>query len=197
MPRPPNLIVRSRLLVAARDLVHQRGFNGCGVQDITARAGIPKGSFYSYFDSKEALAIAVLDEYWRSIEDRYGPILSNASIEPLVRVENFFQGLVQDHRERGFSGGCLIGNLALELSDTSEPTRMKIRALFLTWEQMIAACLREAQMRGELDERRNTDELACILIEGYEGAVMRGKVEQDWRACDRFLDRVLPQLVIG
>ena len=47
---------RDRILDAAVQTLHERGFNGCGVQDITDAAGVPKGSFYSHFDSKEALA---------------------------------------------------------------------------------------------------------------------------------------------
>lgn len=197
MPRPANLVVRSRLLSTARDMVHQRGFNGCGVQDITEQAGVPKGSFYNYFESKEALAVKILDDYWRAIEEKHGAIFSSVEVKPLVRIRRFFRGLVQDHRERGFPGGCLIGNLALELSETSAVTRGKIKGLFSMWEQMLAACLREAQACGDVDKHRNVKELAAVLIEAYEGAVMRGKIEQDWKACDRFVEKTLPQLVGG
>lgn len=195
MPRPANPAVRSRLLRAGRELMHARGFNGCGVQDITERAQIPKGSFYNYFESKEALAAQILDEYWLSIDERYGPILSNAKMKPLVRVKRFFEGLAEDHRERGFSGGCLIGNMALEMSDTSKAVRSTIKALFATWERMLAECLRQAQQRGEMSARANAEELAAVLIEAYEGAVMRGKLDQDGQACERFVRRVLPRLL--
>lgn len=197
MPRPANPVVRSRLLLAGRDLIHQRGFNGCGVQDITAQAGVPKGSFYNYFDSKEALVIEVLDQYWSAIDARHGLILSNLKMKPLLRIKRFFEGLVDDHRERGFSGGCLIGNVALELSDTSEAARTKIKTLFLTWERMLADCLEDAQRRGDLNRNSNVKELAALLVEAYEGAVMRGKLQQDGRPCERFVQRVLPALLAG
>lgn len=197
MSRPANPVVRSRLLLAGRDLIHKCGFNGCGVQDITARAGVPKGSFYNYFDSKEALATEILDQYWLSIDEQHGPILQNTRMKPLVRIKRFFEGLAQDHHQRGFSGGCLIGNLALELSGTSGPVRTKIKALFATWERMLAECLGEAQQRGDLNGHGNAEELAALLVEAYEGAVMRGKLEQDGRACERFVQRVLPRLLQG
>jgi TetR/AcrR family transcriptional regulator, transcriptional repressor for nem operon len=197
MPRPANPAVRAQLLAAGTDLVHRRGFNGCGVQDITNQAGVPKGSFYYYFASKDALAVEILEAYWVNIEERFGPILSNHAIKPSNRVKRFFRALAQDHKERGFSGGCLIGNLALELSEISDDVRIKIKALMSVWEQRLAECLREAQSLGELDKRRNVIELAAILIEGYEGSVIRGKVEQDWRTCDRFADQVVPRLLAG
>jgi len=62
MPRPANPETRSRLLEKGGDLVSSRGFNATGVQEITAAAGVPKGSFYNYFDSKDAIVAAVVDE---------------------------------------------------------------------------------------------------------------------------------------
>lgn len=176
-------------------MVHALGFNGCGVQEITASAGVPKGSFYNYFESKEALAVEVLDTYWQSIEERFAWLLSDPTVKPLTRIQLFFRGLAKDHEKRPFSGGCLIGNLALELSNSSAAARKKIRALLSRWEHLLAKCLREAQSQSELDKRRDAAELAAVLIEAYEGAVMRGKVEQDWTACDRFVERVLPRLL--
>ncbi|CAB3768277.1 TetR/AcrR family transcriptional regulator [Paraburkholderia solisilvae] len=195
MPRPANPEVRSRLLSVGRDVVHDRGFNGAGVQDITAAAGVPKGSFYNYFDSKEVFAAEILEDYWQSIEDRHGPILHDARIKPLARIAKFFRALTDDHRKHDFALGCLIGNLSLELSNGSEDTRTKLAALMARWEKSLAACLREAQERNELDRKQKVDELAAILIEAYEGAVMRGKVEQGGKAYERFEKVVLPRLI--
>src|ERR1700754_4819288 len=111
MPRPANPEVRSRLLSVGRDVVHDRGFNGCGVQDITAAAGVPKGAFYNYFDRKEWFGAEIF------VEDRHGPILYDARIKPLARMVKFFRALTEDHGEKDFALGCLIGNLSLELSN--------------------------------------------------------------------------------
>lgn len=195
MPRPPNPAVRARLLKAGQDLIHTNGFNGCGIQDITAKAGIPKGSFYNYFDSKEALITAILDEYWQVIDDHHVPILLNVRMKPLTRIRKFFEGLAHDHQERGFSKGCLIGNIALELCDSSKAVRAKIAGLVETWELIMADCLREAQEDGELSLSSDPRELAALLIESYEGAVMRGKIENSGKPCDRFVRRVLPRIL--
>jgi len=195
LPRPANPEVRSRLLSVGRDVVHDRGFNGCGVQDITAAAGVPKGSFYNYFESKEAFAAEILEEYWQSIEDRHGPILYDARIKPLARITRFFRALTDDHGKNDFALGCLIGNLSLELANGSEETRSKVLTLLERWQESLAACLREAQERNELNRKQNVKELAAILIEAYEGAVMRGKIEQNGNAYERFEKVVLPRLI--
>ena len=70
MPRPANPEVRKRLLAEGLDLIHARGFAASGVKDITEAAGVPKGSFYAYFPSKEGFASAILDADWVDIETR-------------------------------------------------------------------------------------------------------------------------------
>ena len=82
MPRPANPETRSRLLQKGGDLVSTRGFNATGVQEITAAAGVPKGSFYNYFDSKEAFAVAGLTEYWDTVVAEYGAILNQGRKPP-------------------------------------------------------------------------------------------------------------------
>lgn len=176
MARPVNLEVRSRLLSIGRQVVHNRGFNGCGVQDITAAAEIPKGSFYNYFASKEDFAAEILEEYWTSIETRHGPIFYDARVKPLERIGQFFQALVLEHGEHEYSLGCLIGNLSLEMSNGSEQTRKRLADVLARWEGLLASCLREAQQRRELSETHDAEALASVIVEGWEGAVMRGKV---------------------
>jgi AcrR family transcriptional regulator len=75
VPRPANPEVRRRLLDAGVTMLHANGFHGSGVQQITDRAGIPKGSFYAYFPSKEDFAAAVLAHYWNGIRRTHGPLL--------------------------------------------------------------------------------------------------------------------------
>jgi TetR/AcrR family transcriptional repressor of nem operon len=195
MPRPPNPEVRLRLLEAGRDVVYQLGFNGCGVQDITDAARVPKGSFYNYFESKESFATEILDDYWQSIEERHGSLLHDGRATPLARVRKFFHALSQEHREKGFAWGCLIGNLSLELCTGSDSTRSKIAGLLQRWQGLLVPCLKEARARGDLDSDVEVAELAATLVEGYEGAVMRSKVERSGKALDRFEKTVLPRLL--
>jgi len=195
MARPVNLEVRSRLLSIGSQVVHSHGFNGCGVQDITLAAGIPKGSFYSYFASKEDFAAEILEECWGSIERRHGPIFYDARVRPLERISQFFHALVLEHAGHNFTLGCLIGNLALEMSGGSEQMRARLVDVLARWEGLLASCLREAQQRRELPEDRDPQMLASLMVEAWEGAVMRGKIEQSSGPFQRFEAEVLPRLM--
>ncbi len=192
MPRPANPETRSRLLEKGGDLVSSRGFNATGVQEITAAAGVPKGSFYNYFDSKEAFAVEVLSDYWDSVVGLYGSILTDSHIPPLSRIARYFAGLADFHERRQYAFGCLIGNMALEVTPSSEEVRAKLAAIYREWATSLADCLREAQARKELAPGKDASQLAAALIDTFEGAVMRAKVERSRAPFDNFERCVLP-----
>jgi TetR/AcrR family transcriptional regulator, transcriptional repressor for nem operon len=194
MPRPANPETRSRLLRRGADLVNSRGFNATGVQEITAAAGVPKGSFYNYFDSKEAFAVEILNEYWDSVVELYGPILREFDTPPISRILRYFTGLAKFHERRGFAVGCLIGNMALEVA-SSEEVRAKLVIVYREWSAALAECLRDAQARKELAPGKDPNQLAATLIDAFEGAVMRAKVERGRGPFQRFERCVLPSLL--
>ena len=197
MPRTANPEVRHRLLTAGQELIYAQGFAAVGVAELAAAAGIPKGSFYNYFETKEDYAAEVAAFYWADIEAAYGPILSDPALPPLTRVTRYFQALTDDHAGRGFLVGCLIGNLSLELASTSERTRATLLGVLARWENALAACLWEAAQDGQLGLDRNVAELAALLIEAWEGAVMRGKLDRSRTAYERFERVTLPRLLAG
>jgi TetR/AcrR family transcriptional repressor of nem operon len=190
MPRPANPEVRKRLLAAGLELIHARGFAASGVKDITDAAGVPKGSFYAYFPSKEAFAAAVLEAYWADIEARLVPILDGDG-SAQARITRFFHGLADDHESGNFLLGCLIGNLSLELSSNSEPIRSQLISILERWGNALSECLRS----GDLHSTTDTDEVASRLIEAWEGAALRGKMMRSRASYDRFESDTIPALL--
>ena len=195
MPRPANPEVRKNLLAAGLDLVHARGFAASGVKDITDAAGVPKGSFYAYFPSKEAFAAAILEHYWADIETRLLPIL-DADGSTQERITQFFHRLADEHEAGDFLLGCLVGNMSLELGGSSELVRTELVGILDRWGGDLAACVRSGQhgsgdVRGDLD----AGELAAQLIEAWEGAALRGKVTRSRIPYDRFEAVTVPALL--
>ena len=187
--------MRRRLLEAGLALVHEHGFAASGVKDITDAAGVPKGSFYAYFPSKEALAEAILEHYWSDIEMRLVPILHEDGLVE-ERITHFFHALADDHEAGDFLLGCLIGKLSLELGGSSDPVRAEILRVLDRWDQALAACVRSGQ--GDVkDIRTDLDaaELAPLLIEAWEGAALRGKVTRSRTPYDRFEAVTVPALL--
>jgi TetR/AcrR family transcriptional repressor of nem operon len=195
VPRPSNPDVRRRLLEAGLDLVYARGFAASGVKDITDAAGVPKGSFYAYFPSKEAFSAAILEYYWSDVEARLVPILA-ADGPAQERIARFFHALADEHEARDFLLGCLIGNLSLELGGSSEPARTELLRILDSWNEALTACVRSGQggaggIRTDLD----ATELAALLIEAWEGAALRGKVTRSRAPYDRLEAVTIPALL--
>src|SRR5579863_1088403 len=197
VPRPANPEVRRRLMKAGRELFLNLGFNGCGVQEIATASGIPKGSFYSYFDSKEAFAMAVLEEYWSGVEERFGGILVDTKLSPAKRIARYFHELSEEKAVNNYAHGCLIGNLSLEISNASSQVRSKLSDIFERWEESLVRCLREAQGKSEIPRHADLRDLAAAIIASWEGAAMRAKVEQKRRPYRRFEEVLLPALLQG
>jgi TetR/AcrR family transcriptional regulator, transcriptional repressor for nem operon len=195
MPRPSNPEVRRRLLRAGLDLVHARGFAASGVKDITDGAGVPKGSFYAYFPSKEEFAAAVLEHYWSDIESRLLPILEAEGLAQ-QRITRFFHALADEHEAGDFLLGCLVGNLSLELGGASEPVRAELTRILDRWGGALTACVRSGQgASGDIGSDLDAGVLASVLIEGWEGAALRGKVTRSRAPYDRFESVTVPALL--
>src|SRR3954451_16319460 len=99
--------VRERLLEAGVRVFARSGFNGCSVQDITDDAGVPKGSFYNHFDSKEALGAAALRHYWADGACDRLQVLNEPGLSPLARLRAYFEQANAELAGMHFTCGCL------------------------------------------------------------------------------------------
>ena len=181
MPRPN---VREQLIEAGLQTLHLHGFNGCGVQEIADAAGVPKGSFYNHFESKEALAVQALERFWQNGASRRA-LLSDKSLDPVERLRRHFQALSDAVVRHNFQRGCLIGNFSLELSAQRE-IRDRLAAIYAAWTRSIESCVREAEKAGRVQPRLPAAAIATFLVNAWEGAVLRSKVEQDKSPLDQF-----------
>ena len=175
--------VRDKLVAAALELFHTRGYNACGVQDITDAAGVPKGSFYNHFKSKELLALAVLDFYQKIA--RFD-VLRDKSIPPIQRLRSHFKAYGAMHVKWRFERGCLMGNFAAEMSSQSQVTRKALKRAFDHWCETVAEVLQEAKERKEIEAYHDPELLARFLVNSWEGAVMRSKVVRSAAPFDDF-----------
>jgi TetR/AcrR family transcriptional regulator, transcriptional repressor for nem operon len=175
---------------AALEQFHTRGFHNCSVDDITKAARVPKGSFYNHFPSKDALAIEALQQYqqrsvWRTSDD--------AELPPLTRLRNRFEAMREIMERRGYTRGCLIGNMGTELGDLNPAVRAEVQASLDYRSKATTELLRLAQERGELAGHLDPDILGPFLTNAWEGVVTRTKVCKSAQAMDEFF-AVLDQL---
>src|ERR1700709_2841321 len=100
---------RSRLLEAGVTLFAEKGYHGTGVKDIVERADVPKGSFYNYFDSKEAFGAAISRHYADGQAAEWEQYAREAdSLDPLHALRRIYERMVADYEACEDRCGCLL-----------------------------------------------------------------------------------------
>ena len=178
--------VREQLLDTGLHVFHERGFNATAVQDITEAAGVPKGSFYNHFESKEDLGAQVVLRYLES-SNKILAVLRDPKLSPYARLRKYFEGLVQVAEKSEFCGGCLLGNFGAELSDQSEMIRVSVSKGFSTWSASIAGVIAEAQAEGQISKDLPASTLAAFVLNGWEGALIRARVDKSKAPLQQFV----------
>lgn len=183
---------RRLLLRAGVAALTEKGYSAVGVDEILRAAGVPKGSFYHWFDGKEAFGQALVDAYAGYFARKLDRCLLPASVQPLVpplqRLRNFVAGARAGMVRHQFRRGCLVGNLGQEMGALPESFRQQLRVVFADWQSRTAACLREAQAQGDLPAQADPAALAEFFWIGWEGAVLRAKLEHSAAPLDLYAD---------
>lgn len=178
---------KQRLIVAGLRLMLERGYHGLGLNDLLAETGVPKGSFYHHFESKEDFALQVLDAYVANVHAMLESALSDADHPPLERVRSFFEGVRDAYAAEGYLG-CFLGALGQELSGASEIFRVRIEGCVHAIASRIARCLEEARARGDLPADTDPVQMADVLVDAWEGAAFRTRLVRNGRPLDAVLD---------
>jgi TetR/AcrR family transcriptional regulator, transcriptional repressor for nem operon len=178
---------KDRLLNAGLSMLLARGYNHLGIQDVLAAVGVPKGSFYHHFESKEDFGLQVIDRYMVAVHAGLEQCLGDESVPPLRRVRSFFEATREKYRVEGYLG-CLLGGLGQELSGVSDVFRHRIERCFQEIAERISVCLEQAIARGELSRGTNARQLADLLVDCWEGAALRTRLLRDAAPLQSMLD---------
>lgn len=169
---------REALLNAGVAALTEKGFSATGIDEILRSVGVPKGSFYHFFGSKEAFGAQLItryDEYFIHKLDRF---FLDETLSPLDRIDAFFADAERGMKRFGFRRGCLIGNLGQEMGALPEPFRAQLTNVLLGWQRRTAVVLEQARRAREIDPAADCAEWAAFLWTGWEGAVLRAKLER-------------------
>ncbi len=200
--RPPRqredlLETRELLLRAGLEVLTEKGFSATGIEEILGRVRVPKGSFYHYFDSKEAYGLELIERYGVFFARKLDRHLCNRTLSPLERLRGFVADAKDGMARHEFRRGCLIGNLGQEMGALPESFRVRLKETFEDWQARFCACLIEAQNAGELAPDADAGQLAAFFWIGWEGAVLRAKLERSAQPLDTFAGMFFASLPVG
>lgn len=152
----------------------ERGYTATTVDEIVATAGVAKGSFYHFFESKEALGLAALEAYFR----RGRAIIAGGSFrevqDPLARALAFVDHVEAISTEL-WEHGCLAGNFATEVTSASPAIASVISGWFAQFEAELAAILEPVAGAARIEDAPSGRELAAQLLAVIEGAIIMGR----------------------
>jgi TetR/AcrR family transcriptional repressor of nem operon len=179
--RPPKNVSKIRdtkaeLIRSGLEQLTESGFSASGIDPILKKVGIPKGSFYHYFTSKEAFGLAVIESYANYFAKKLDNYLLDETYPPLVRIKNFVENAKSGLEYHQFKRGCLVGNLGQEVDLLPDSFRPLLMHIFNAWQKQIADCLKAAQINGELADNADCEQLAAYFWIGWEGAVTRTRL---------------------
>jgi TetR/AcrR family transcriptional repressor of nem operon len=176
-----------RILAAGAKLFGRRAYSAIGVAEIAAEAGVPKGSFYYFFPSKQALALAVVNQHWEHQRAEWLRILTTPdSLTERLRALFVSTAEVQQQAVTGTGAvvGCLFGNLALEVSAQDDPVRNRLQEIFEEQIDIVEDAIRVAVEADELVVAAPR-ETAKAIVAQIEGMVLFAKLFNDPGQLDR------------
>ena len=188
---------KRKIIEKGLSLMHLKGYNGTGLREIVEAAGIPKGSFYYYFESKEHFAIEAMKFYYEKKYKEAKRILSDKNVSPFRRIEDIFSYWIDEDFSRAkFEKGCLLGNLAIEMGDVNREMGSVVDRDFSAFESLFANCLTEAKEAGELNPSSDVEKLAEFIWNSWEGTILRMKASKSSRPLNIFQD-ILHKIILS
>ena len=178
---------RTNLLDAAMQLMLEKGFTATSVEEICKHAGVTKGSFFYYFDSKEELGRVVLGHFQQMIGRamQQGPYQSVT--DPLQRLYAYCDYLAEMIVHPNTPQSCLIGNLSQEMAATNPAIAAACQSVFAWWTELIQADLEEAKQRYAPQKELDCRGLAEHFIVIFEGALILAKAQQDFQVVSQHI----------
>lgn len=167
---------REDILEAVIGVVHRKGLMATGMNELFRLSGASAGSFYNYFASKQDLGHALIDFEWNKLQEH---VLDPAAAceNPLDQIFDILNRLEQKQLDEPFCGGCLLGNLIVDLAEQDSGFREHLMQIFNQWESALAKILRQGQ--PQLRPEVNPDRLAEQLMTVIEGALLMGKLRRN------------------
>jgi len=169
---------RQQLLDTGHRMMVVKGFTGVGLNEILQAAGVPKGSFYHYFKSKEQYGQSLLEEYFQSYLADMDQRFSATDVNAREQLMGYWQKWLQSYCEPCDEQTCLAVKLSAEVADLSEAMRLTLRD---GTDQVIArliSCIEQGQREGSLPAS-NAQQTATALYQLWLGASLLSKLHRN------------------
>jgi TetR/AcrR family transcriptional repressor of nem operon len=189
---PKGRATRDRIVAAAAELMLQRGVAGTTIEDIQHAANVSTSQMYHYFADKGELVAAIIDlQTDQVLTVQHLGLDQLECLDDLRRWRDIMVDLV---RGRRCVGGCPIGSLANELTETDPLARARLARSFAQWETMIRDGLGVIAARGELPRDADVESIALAMLAAIQGGLLLSQVRRDTAPLEAAVDTMIDHL---
>jgi len=161
------------------DVLRKNGYHNVGINQILKEAGIPKGSFYNFFQSKEDFANKVMKRYGESNGEWMQDFFNKSELSPIESLKSFYKFMIDVNEKDEFLSGCIINNMSIEVGRINEIMASKANEQFIGWLNILAPIIRKGQDLKEITNKFSALEIAEYLHAGFYGTFSRMKVTRN------------------
>jgi TetR/AcrR family transcriptional repressor of nem operon len=170
--------LKTRLLDQGVALLTERGYHGAGLQELVQSVGVPKGSFYNYFESKDAFGAAVVAHYIGFFVAQLDTHLKRPGVGGKDALRTYLDELITEAARRDFKGGCLLGNLIGEIGDAGGMSEDALRTAVHRYRDKLRDAFARGQREGDFRSDMDAGAMADFLLDAWQGALLRMKIER-------------------
>lgn len=183
--------IRETFLEQGVMLLMDQGYHGTGIQELVQRVGVPKGSFYNYFESKEAFSAEVVRHYIEPFINQLDFQLNKNGASAEKALKAYFKEMIEETEKRNFKGGCLLGNLIGEIGETDDLCQLALKEAVHRYRDKLKEAIARGQKDGSFRGDLSASQMADILVNFWQGALLRMKIERSVRPLVQFTDLML------
>lgn len=168
--------VRANILAVGQRIMSGKGFSAVGLNEILTEAKVPKGSFYHYFDSKDAFGEALLSSYFEDYLADLDDVMGQPGLTMAQRLLNYFDLWRANQSFLDCQGKCLAVKLAAEVADLSEAMRAVLNQGTSAIIARLANAIERGVEEGSLTIDDTPQQIAESLYQLWLGASVMVKI---------------------
>ena len=169
---------KQKIIETGAQIIHHKGYNHTGIQEVLNAAKVPKGSFYFYFKSKEDFGLHIIDFFENMLVDMLRPILEDGDTGSLEKIEKIFDFYINFFKKIDYKCGCPIGNLSQEMGDLNPAFSKKLLGSVKKMAKIYSSILDRAKLNKEIAQGLNTEEIAEFIVTSWHGALIKMKINK-------------------
>jgi TetR/AcrR family transcriptional repressor of nem operon len=171
---------KQQLLDTGTELLINQGYHGTGIKAVLDAVGVPKGSFYNFFASKEAFVKEIIEHYGDQEILEMAARVEHLTDQPaLIQLWCTFTYKVQAWVKEGKACACLLGAMAAEIADASDSCRETIKTIEQEWIEIIQIAIATAQQEGDIRTDIDSGAIAQLLYNSWQGALLHTQITQN------------------